>query len=122
MTLFPYTTLFRSNTPEQNGVSERKNRHLLEKTKSLLFQNNVPKEYWSDAILTATYLINRLPSTILQNKSPREIIFERKINIEHLRVFGCVVFVHKKRSDKFDCNSVKTIFLGYSSQKRVQVL
>jgi Integrase core domain len=50
------------NTPEQNGVSERKNRHLLEVTRSLLFQTNVPKSYWSDAVLTAAYLINRLPS------------------------------------------------------------
>lgn len=52
-----------------------KNRHLLEKSKSLLFQNNASKEYWSDAILTAIYLINRLSSAILENRSPREIIY-----------------------------------------------
>lgn len=47
------------NTPEQNGVSERKNRHMLEVTRSRLFQSSVSKIYWSDAILTAVYLINR---------------------------------------------------------------
>ena len=55
-------------TPQQNGISERKNRHLLEMTRALMFQTNVPKIYWSDAVLTATYLINRLPSVILKIK------------------------------------------------------
>jgi transposase InsO family protein len=63
-------------TPQQNGVSERKNRHLLEMTRNLLFQNNVPKIFWSEGVLTATYLINRLPSVILYFKSPLEILFE----------------------------------------------
>jgi transposase InsO family protein len=106
------------NTPEQNGVSERKNRHLLEVTRSLLFQNNVPKIYWSDAVLTATYLINRLPSARLKNMSPLEILKGRKINLDHIRVFGCTYFLHIKRHDKLDKNSVKTIFLGYSSEKK----
>ena len=66
------------NTPEQNGVSERKNRHLLEMTRSLLFQNNVPKIYWSDAVLCATHLINRIPSVNLENKSPLEILYQQK--------------------------------------------
>jgi Integrase core domain/GAG-pre-integrase domain len=106
------------NTPEQNGVSERKNRHLLEVTRALLFQNNVPKVYWSDAILNANYLINRLPSAPLGNKIPLEVLFQRKININHLRIFGCVCFVKIKRKDKLDVNSIKTIFLGYSSYSK----
>ena len=106
------------NTPEQNGVSERKNRHLLEMTRALLFQMNVPRQYWSDAILTATYLINRLPSVRLKNKSPLEILYQRKINIDHLRVFGCVCFIYKKRRDKFDSTSTKGVFLGYSTDRK----
>jgi transposase InsO family protein len=106
------------NTPQQNGVSERKNRHLLEVTRTLLFQNNVPKIYWSDAVLTVTYLINRLPSMKLKNMSPLEILKGRKIELDHIRVFGCACFVHVKRNDKLDRNSVKAIFLGYSSEKK----
>ncbi|XP_043725671.1 uncharacterized protein LOC122672240 [Telopea speciosissima] len=49
-------------TPQQNGVAERKNRHLLEVTRALLFSGQLPKSYWSDAVLTSCYLINRLPS------------------------------------------------------------
>jgi transposase InsO family protein len=105
-------------TPQQNGVSERKNRHLLEVTRVLLFQNNVPKDFWSDAVLTATYLINRLPSAKLDYKSPLEILYQEKININHLKVFGCICFVHKNKQDKFDYTSIKAIFLGYSSQKK----
>jgi hypothetical protein len=62
-------------TPEQNGVSERRNRHLLEMTRVLLFQNNVPLIFWSDATLTTTYLINRLPSANLNFKSPLKILY-----------------------------------------------
>jgi transposase InsO family protein len=45
-------------TPQQNGVAERKNRHLLEITRALLFSANLPKEYWAVAIRTSCYLIN----------------------------------------------------------------
>lgn len=54
-------------TPQQNGVAERKYRHLLEVARSLLFHMNVPKSFWSDSVLTAYYLINRVPSTILNH-------------------------------------------------------
>jgi hypothetical protein len=106
-------------TPQQNGVSERKNRHLLEITRAILFQNNMPNIFWSDAILTATYLINRLPSVKLNFKSPQEILLGKKINLDHLKVFGCTCFVHKNRIHKLDFTSIKAIFLGYSTKKMI---
>jgi Reverse transcriptase (RNA-dependent DNA polymerase)/gag-polypeptide of LTR copia-type/Integrase core domain/GAG-pre-integrase domain len=105
-------------TPQQNGISERKNRHLLEVTRSLLFQNNVPNIYWSEAVLTAVYLINRLPSPTLDNRSPLEVLNNRKMSIDHLRIFGCTAFIINKRNHKLDRNAIKIIFLGYSSQKK----
>jgi transposase InsO family protein len=57
-------------TPRQNGVAKRKNRHLLEVTRSLMFDTHVPKSYWGDALLTAIYLINRTPSRVLDSKHP----------------------------------------------------
>lgn len=74
-------------TPQQNGVSERKNRHVLDVTRALMLQMNVPKKYWSHGVLAATYLINRLPSCVLSFKSPLEVLLHRKLNISHLRVF-----------------------------------
>ena len=105
-------------TPQQNGVSERKNRHLLEMTRALLFQNHVPKIYWSDAILTATYLINRLPSVVLNKKSPLEIIYKKIVNFNHLRVFGCVCYVHQNKKDKLDHTSIKNYFFRIFISKK----
>ncbi|CAL8151775.1 unnamed protein product [Prunus armeniaca] len=107
-------------TPQQNGVAERKNRDLLEKTRSLMFQMNVPKKLWSQVVLTAAYLINRLPSRILGSKSPLEILKNRKIDLSHLRVFGCLCFVHVQATqrDKFDPRATRSAFLGYSSTQK----
>uniref|UniRef100_A0A6N2KKL2 Integrase catalytic domain-containing protein n=1 Tax=Salix viminalis TaxID=40686 RepID=A0A6N2KKL2_SALVM len=73
------------STPQQNGVAERKNRDLLEKTRALMLQMNVPKTFWSYGVLTATYIINRLPSQVLDFKCPMEILQEKPPNISHLK-------------------------------------
>jgi hypothetical protein len=62
------------DTSPQNGVAERKNRHLLEVARSLMFTMNVPKFLWREAVMTATYLINRMPSRVLGMKTPYEMI------------------------------------------------
>ncbi|RDX64412.1 hypothetical protein CR513_57038, partial [Mucuna pruriens] len=58
------------NTLQQNGVAERKNRYLLEVGRALLFKIFVPNVYWGEAVLTATYLINKLPTRVLNGISP----------------------------------------------------
>ncbi|WVZ55981.1 hypothetical protein U9M48_006573 [Paspalum notatum var. saurae] len=108
------------NTPPQNGVAERKNRHLLEVARSMMFQMNVPKYLWSEAVLTAAYLINRMPSRILGMKSPSELLFgQREFKIPP-KVFGCVCFVRDYRPSvgKLDPQSVKCVFVGYSSTQK----
>lgn len=113
------------NTPQQNGIVERKNGHLLDQTRALLFQNNVPKKFWGEAILTATYLINMLPSKILESKSLMEILSSfyphvTPTNKLQPRIFGCVSYVHVHRNEKgkLDPRAVKCIFLGYSTTQK----
>ena len=62
-------------TPQQNGVAERKNRHLVETARTLLVHHNVPLRFWADAILTACYLINRMPSSVLNNAIPMSCLY-----------------------------------------------
>ena len=107
-------------TPQQNGIAERKNRDLLEKARALMLQSHVPKRFWSQGIQSAAYLINRLPSSVLDYKSPFELLKGRKIDISHLRTFGCTCFVHVQadKRDKLDPRSIKCMFLGYSSTQK----
>lgn len=58
------------NTPQQNGIAERKNRHLVEVVRSLMITTNVPEYLWGEAVLTAAYLINRMPSSVLNFETP----------------------------------------------------
>jgi len=108
------------STPPQNGVAERKNRHLLEVARSIMFQMNVPKYLWSEAVLTAVYLINRMPSRILGMKSPVELLMGRQEFKVPPKVFGCVCFVrdHRPSVGKLDPQAVKCIFVGYSSTQK----
>ncbi|KAL0667809.1 hypothetical protein Bca4012_030513 [Brassica carinata] len=107
-------------TPQQNGVAERKNRHLMEVARSMMFHTNVPKRFWGDAVLTACYLINRIPTRILQDQSPYEVLNRNKSSIEHMRVFGCLCFVliPGERRDKLAAKSTKAVFIGYSPHQK----
>ncbi|XP_057991841.1 retrovirus-related Pol polyprotein from transposon RE1 isoform X1 [Hevea brasiliensis] len=105
------------DTPSQNGVTERKNWHLLEVTRALLFQMKVPKHFWADAVSTACFLINRMLSSVLNGDIPYTALFFTKslFPIEP-RIFCCTCFVRDVRPQvtKLDPKSLKCVFLGYS--------
>uniref|UniRef100_A0A2N9F7M8 Reverse transcriptase Ty1/copia-type domain-containing protein n=1 Tax=Fagus sylvatica TaxID=28930 RepID=A0A2N9F7M8_FAGSY len=60
----------KSGTPEQNGIAERKHRHIVETGLTMLLHAQLPKYLWVDAFTTAVYLINRLPSSVIQMQTP----------------------------------------------------
>ena len=105
------------DTLAQNGVAERKNRNLLETVRALLFQMHVPKHFWADAVSTACFLINRMPSSVLNWDIPYIILFSNKpLFLIEPQIFGCTCFVQDVRPQvsKLDHKSLKCIFLGYS--------
>jgi hypothetical protein len=104
-------------TPEQNVVAERKNRHPLEVIRSMMMSMNVPKHLWGQAVLTATYLINRMPSRVLDWKSPIKMLKGKYEDVLPLKTFGCVCFVRDNRPNvrKLDPKAVKCVFVGYSA-------
>jgi len=74
-------------TPQQNFVVERKHQHILNVTCSLLFQSNMPKAYWCYAPTHAIRITNKLPTIVLNNKCPYEILDKRPPTFLNLRVF-----------------------------------
>ncbi|XP_071712191.1 uncharacterized protein [Rutidosis leptorrhynchoides] len=91
-----------AHTPQQNGLVERKHRHLLNVARSLMFQGGIPLYLWTECILTATYLINRIPSKLLAGLSPFQKIYGSEPSLSHIRNYGCLVFSKiLDESDKF---------------------
>lgn len=101
-------------TPQQNGVAERKNRYLIEMTRCLLIDAKLGKEFWGEAVMTAAYLQNRIPSDSVE-RTPYELWTGRKPNLQNLHIFGCKAWVHipKCRRKKLDSTSVPMTFIGY---------
>jgi hypothetical protein len=87
-----------AQTPQQNGVAERKNRHILETARALLIGAHVPGRHWGDAVATAVHLLNRMPSKVLNFTTPLQTL-STYVPLPTMlmfppRIFGCVSFVH----------------------------
>lgn len=108
------------HTPQQNRVVERKHRHLLETARALMFEANLPKRFWGECILTATYIINRLPSQVIGNKTPYELLHGEKPYYDHMRVLGSLAYYLsiETNGDKFEIRGRSGVFMGYPSRTK----
>ncbi|GJV71491.1 putative ribonuclease H-like domain-containing protein [Tanacetum coccineum] len=82
-----------SRTPQQNGVAERKNRTLIEATRTMLANSLLPTTFWAEAVNTACYVQNRVLVTKPHNKTPYELLLGRPPSISFMRPFGCPVTI-----------------------------
>ena len=107
-------------TPQQNGVAERKNRHIAEVARALMAERNLPHYYWAEAVATAVYIMNRTPTAAVHGMTPEEKFTGRKPNLAHLKVFGCIAYVHipDELRSKLDPKAEKCVFVGYSLDQK----
>jgi hypothetical protein len=91
------------------------NKTLMEKARSMLSSAMLGQEFWVEAVSTACYLVNRSPSSALDDTTPHEVWSRKKPSLQHLRVFGCDAYVHvpKENRSKLDNKDEKCIFIGY---------
>jgi hypothetical protein len=107
-------------TSEQNGISKRKHRHITEIGLTLLAQSHLDSHYWVEAFLTAVYLINRLPTPVLNHQSPYFKPFHTHPDYSLLKTFGCACYplLRPYTPHKLTFRSKKCLFIGYSSTQK----
>jgi hypothetical protein len=106
-------------TPQQNGVSERKNRTILNMVRSMISARNIPKRFWPEAVKWATYVMNRSPIHAVKDLTPGEAWSGIKPSVHHFRVFGCISHVHipDVHRKKLDSKSISCVLLGVSEEE-----
>jgi hypothetical protein len=108
-------------TPQQNGVVERKNRTLLDTTRTMLDEYKTPDRFWAEAINIACYSINRLYLHRILKKTSYELLTGKNPNVSYFRVFGskCFILIKRDRKSKFAPKVVEGFLLGYDSNTTV---
>ncbi|GJT46840.1 putative ribonuclease H-like domain-containing protein [Tanacetum coccineum] len=109
-----------ARTPQQNGVAERKNRTLIEATRTMLADSFLPNTFWAEAVSTACYVLNRVLVTKPHNKTPYELVTGKIPIISYIRPFGCHVTILNTidHLGKFDGKSDEGFLVGYSLQSK----
>ena len=86
----------------------------------MLNEKNLPNYFCAEVVATATYIMNRTPTVAVHGMTPEEKFTSKKPDVSHLRMFGCIAYVHvpdEKRS-KLDPKAKKCIFIGYSLEQK----
>ncbi|GJZ94767.1 putative ribonuclease H-like domain-containing protein [Tanacetum coccineum] len=107
-------------TPQQNGVVERRNRTLVEAARTMLIFSKAPMFLWAEAIATACYTQNRSLIHTRHNKTPYELVHDKKPDLTFLRVFGALCYPTNDSEDlgKFQAKADIGIFVGYAPSRK----
>lgn len=93
---------------------ERNHRHILEVVRALRFQE-LTIEFLGECVLAAVYLINRMPTSVLQGQSHYNIFHKRKPHLDHLRTIGYLCYdTRSMKDDKFSPRADACVMMGYS--------
>ena len=87
----------------------------------MMAQAELPERYWAEAVATAAYLRNRVPTRSLKSTAPYEKWFERKPDLSHIKVFGCMYYAYipeVNKKGKLSNKTEKLHFIGYSLQTK----
>uniref|UniRef100_A0A2N9G021 Integrase catalytic domain-containing protein n=1 Tax=Fagus sylvatica TaxID=28930 RepID=A0A2N9G021_FAGSY len=108
------------HTPQQNGVAERKHKHLIQCALAILSESKLPMSYWSHAVSTATHIINRLPTPNLSYNNPWEMLFHKPPDLTYLRSFGCQCFplLTPYTAHKLHPKTTPCVFIGYPTHTK----
>ncbi|MCH80679.1 peptide transporter PTR2, partial [Trifolium medium] len=111
-------------TPQQNARVERKHQHILNVARALLFQSHLPKQFWSYAVMHAVFLINRISTPILNNKSPYFCLLNKSPDLANLKCFGSLAYAStlQNHRTKLSCRARKCAFLGFKTGMKGVVL
>ena len=104
-----------AGTPQRNGVSERRNRTLLDMVRSMMSLTDLPLSFWGHALETAAFTLNRAPSKSVET-TPYELWFGNKPKLSFLKVWGCDAYVKKLQPDKLEPKAEKCVFIGYPKE------
>ncbi|GJR56161.1 putative ribonuclease H-like domain-containing protein [Tanacetum coccineum] len=109
-----------ARTPQQNGVAERKNRTLIEAARTMLADSKLPTMFWTEAVSTACYVLNRVLVTRPHNKTPYELLSGKVPNISHLKPFGCHVTILNTSDHlgKFEGKADEGFIVGYAAHSK----
>ncbi|WKA08973.1 hypothetical protein VitviT2T_026653 [Vitis vinifera] len=106
-------------SPDQNGVAERRNRTLLDMVRSMLSSSKLPKFLWIEALKTAVYILNRVPTKAVL-KTPFELLKGWKSSLRHMRIWGCSseVRIYNPQEKKLDPRTISGYFIGYAEKSK----
>ncbi|KAI5314222.1 hypothetical protein L3X38_043398 [Prunus dulcis] len=104
------------HTPQQNGLAERKNRHVIDTAITLLSAASLPTKFWVHSVAHAVYLINRMLGAVLNHQSPFLKLFGHAPHVQHLRVFGTAVYPYLRcyNVHKLQPRTAQCVFMGYA--------
>lgn len=81
----------------------------------MLNKKSMPKFYWTEAVMCACYIANHLPTSVVHDRTLEEMFSGMKPDVSHLKVFGCICYVHipDEKRRKLDPKAEKCVGVGY---------